>query len=160
MPFDREDLDLIHGAKTVRIETWRPGGEVHTTIVWAVVDGDDVYIRSWRGATARWFREARANPDVAIHVRASAAGGKRGADAKPRSDGERDPASASKTGGKSGTRRIPATAAHATDPDSVRRASAALERKYAGDPATPSMVRHEILDTTLRMEPRTESPEQ
>jgi hypothetical protein len=38
----------------------------------------------------------------------------------------------------------------------VRRASEALERKYAGDPATPSMVRHEILDTTLRLEHRPE----
>jgi hypothetical protein len=126
MPFNDEDLAEIDGAKTIRIETWRPGGPVHKTPIWVVVDDGDVFIRSWRGANARWFREARANPDVAIHL------------------------------GKGGKRRLPATAAHASDPDSVRRASEALERKYAGDPATPSMVRHEILDTTLRLEHRPE----
>jgi hypothetical protein len=44
----------------------------------------------------------------------------------------------------------------ATDADSVARVSAALERKYDGDPAAKSMVRDEILDTTLRLDPRTE----
>lgn len=123
MAFSDEDLARIDRAKTIRLETSRSPQDVHRTTIWAVVDGTDVYIRSWRGANARWFREARANPDVAIHL---------------------------------GKRRIPARAIHATDADSVARASAALERKYEGDPATPSMVRHEILDTTLRLEPRTE----
>jgi hypothetical protein len=31
-----------------------------------------------------------------------------------------------------------------------------LERKYEGDPATRSMVRDEILITTLRLDPRTD----
>jgi hypothetical protein len=39
----------------------------------------------------------------------------------------------------------------------VARTSAGLERKYAGDPATPSMVRDEILDTTLRLEARSDT---
>ena len=42
----------------------------------------------------------------------------------------------------------------ATDDLSVARCSSALERKYAGDPATPAMVREEVLGTTLRLEPR------
>jgi len=50
-------------------------------------------------------------------------------------------------------RRLPAVAIPAGDPDSVARASAALSAKYAGDPATASMVRQEILATTLRLEP-------
>jgi hypothetical protein len=50
-------------------------------------------------------------------------------------------------------RRLPATAIPATDPDSVERVSTALKTKYAGDPAAASMVRPEILDTTLRLEP-------
>jgi hypothetical protein len=119
MAFTREQLDLIDRAKTVRIETSRPGGRIHSTIIWAVVDGDDVLIRSWRGAGARWYREAIANPDVAIHVK---------------------------------KRRLPARAVRAVDEHSVARTSAGLERKYAGDPATPSMVRDEIADTTLRLD--------
>ena len=121
MAFDRTDLDAIDRAKEIRIETAAaPDAERHRTIIWIVVDGDDVFIRSWRGATARWFREATANPEVAIHV---------------------------------GERRLAARAVPATDPDSVARTSKGLEAKYAGDPATPSMVREEILATTLRLEP-------
>ena len=56
--------------RPMRIETSKPGGPVHSTIVWAVVvDGPDVFVRSWRGPGARWYREARANPDVAVQVR-------------------------------------------------------------------------------------------
>ena len=37
----------------------------------------------------------------------------------------------------------------------IARTSAGLERKYDGDSATPSMVRAEILDTTMRLDPVT-----
>lgn len=124
MPFSEDDLDRIDRAKTVRIETAKPGGTVHSTIIWAVVDGGEVFVRSWRGATARWYREAVAIPDVAIQLRK--------------------------------TRLLPARAVPATDADSVARVSAALERKYDGDPAAKSMVRDDIVDTTLRLDPRTE----
>lgn len=119
MPFTKDALDRIDGAKTIRIETSKPGGPVHSTIIWAVVDGPDVFVRSWRGPGARWYREARANPEVAVKI---------------------------------GSERLPARAIAATDPDSVARASAALLRKYGGDPAAGSMVRDETLDTTLRIE--------
>jgi hypothetical protein len=121
MPFSQVDLERIEGAKTIRIETSRPDGPVHSTIIWAVVEDGDVYVRSWRGPGARWYREAVANPDVEIQVRKE---------------------------------RMPARAVPATDPDSVARASRGLERKYAGDPAAKSMVRDEILDTTLRLDVR------
>jgi hypothetical protein len=121
MPFSREDLEALDRAREVEIETSAgPGDEVHKTIIWLVVDGDDVFVRSWRGVTARWYREALANPDVAIHV---------------------------------GDTRLRARAQPAHDADSVSRTSAQLERKYAGDPATHSMVRDEILITTLRLDP-------
>ena len=123
MPISGDDLARIDRAKTVRIETSKPGGPVHSTIIWAVVDGSEVFVRSWRGPGARWYREALANPDVVILVQ---------------------------------KQRIPARAVPATDPDSVARTSASLERKYAGDPATKSMVREEILDTTLRLDARAE----
>ena len=66
MPFDRDTLDLLATTREVRVETSRPGGPVHGAIIWVVVDGADVFVRSWRGATARWYREARANPQVTI----------------------------------------------------------------------------------------------
>jgi hypothetical protein len=121
MPFSQDDLERIESARTIRIETSKPGGPVHSTIIWAVVEDGDVYVRSWRGPGARWYREAVANPEVAIQIRKE---------------------------------RLPARAVPATDPGSVARASRGLERKYAGDPAAKSMVRDEILDTTLRLEGR------
>ena len=68
MSFDIDDLAAIDRAKEVRIETQAPDGPVHRTIIWAVVNDDRVFVRSWRGATARWYREALANPAVALHV--------------------------------------------------------------------------------------------
>lgn len=120
MSFPEEDLALLDRTEEVEIETRAPEGPAHRTIIWVVVDDGDVFIRSFRGGTARWYREAIANPAVAFHV-----------------DG----------------RRLTATAIPATDPDSIDRASAAFKRTYAGDPAVGSMVRPEVLDTTLRLEP-------
>jgi hypothetical protein len=50
--------------------------------------------------------------------------------------------------------RLRIRAVPATDDLSIARCSSALERKYAGDPSTDAMVDEEILDTTLRLEPR------
>ena len=121
MPYRSDDLRAIDQAKEIEVETSAgPGSEVHRTTIWVVVDGSDVFVRSWRGVTARWFREALANPEIAIHV-----------------DG----------------RRLQARAVPARDPGSIARTSEGLERKYEGDSSTPSMVRAEILDTTLRLDP-------
>jgi hypothetical protein len=48
---------------------------------------------------------------------------------------------------------VPVRAVAAKDPDSVERASAGYLRKYADSSVVDSMVRDEILDTTLRLEP-------
>ncbi|MCI0346265.1 MAG: DUF2255 family protein [Chloroflexi bacterium] len=63
-----EDLADIEGAREVRIETTAADGAVHRTIIWVVVEDGRIYIRSYRGRTARWYREALARPDVALHV--------------------------------------------------------------------------------------------
>lgn len=68
MSFDEDDLARIRAAKEVDIETQPPDGSAHRVTIWIVVDGDETFVRSWRGPTARWFREAQANPAVAIHV--------------------------------------------------------------------------------------------
>lgn len=68
MQFDQGTLAELDGTRNIRIETSTPGGPLHSTIIWVVVDGSDVFVRSWLGERARWYREARANPDVTLVV--------------------------------------------------------------------------------------------
>ena len=68
MSFATDDLQRLAAEEEVEIETQAPGGPVHRTVIWVVVDGDETFIRSYRGATARWYREALANPAVGLHV--------------------------------------------------------------------------------------------
>jgi len=66
--FDAEHLDRLRDAREVRIETsGGPGTPVHRTVIWVVVDGHGrVLIRSYRGGSARWFRETLGNPAVSL----------------------------------------------------------------------------------------------
>lgn len=66
--FDETDLAALSAADEVRIETSAPDGPVHRTIIWVVVVDGEVLVRSVRGPRGRWYREALANPDVALHV--------------------------------------------------------------------------------------------
>jgi len=118
--FDRDILELLAASPEIRIETRRADGPAHSAIIWVVVDGEDVFVRSWLGKRARWFREAVANPAVTIVA---------------------------------GDRRLPASAVHATDADSVRRCSDGFLTKYRKSKSAQSMVAEDILDTTLRLEP-------
>ena len=68
MRFEPDELTLLAETEEVEIETARPDGPPHRTIIWVVVEGDDPYIRSVNGATARWYRETVANPVVTIHA--------------------------------------------------------------------------------------------
>jgi hypothetical protein len=68
MSFATQDLAEIAAAEEIEIETQAPDGPVHQTPIWVVADGDDVFVRSVRGDRGRWYREAIANPAVAIHV--------------------------------------------------------------------------------------------
>ncbi len=68
MGFSQDELDLIDRTEEVEIETSGADGATHRTIIWAVVDDGDVFIRSHRGPNARWYREALARPSVALIV--------------------------------------------------------------------------------------------
>jgi hypothetical protein len=68
MSFDAETLELFDRAAEGDVETRAADGTIHRTIVWIVVDDGEVFLRSYRGEGARWYREALANPDVALHV--------------------------------------------------------------------------------------------
>jgi hypothetical protein len=112
----------LETVREVEIETSpASGAPVHRTPIWAVVDGGEVYIRSLRGPSGRWYRELMANPEAVLHL-----------------DGE----------------SIPVRGVHAPDEESVARATAGFRRKYAGSSAVNSMIRDEIVDTTVRLEPR------
>jgi hypothetical protein len=50
-------------------------------------------------------------------------------------------------------RSFKARVTHVTDAGEIGRMSAALERKYAGDPSMPGMIRAELLPLTLRLDP-------
>jgi hypothetical protein len=115
-----EALAAIDAAKEVRIETQAADGTVHRTIIWAVVEGGQILIRSYRGATARWYREALARPEVALRV---------------------------------GRERVPLRAVVATDPASVAACSAGLSKKYRRSYSLAAMLRDDVLDTTLRLDP-------
>jgi hypothetical protein len=115
-------LDLLRNRREVRIETRSASEVVHRTIVWVVVDDRDrVLVRSYRGAGARWYREALSGRPVVLEI---------------------------------GRTSLPVGIEVATDPERVRACSRALEAKYAGDRATPAMLRDEVLDTTLELTPR------
>lgn len=68
MTFRDSDLAAMASAQEVDIETRSAAGAVHRTIIWIVERDGDVYIRSYKGPDGRWYREALADPDVAIHV--------------------------------------------------------------------------------------------
>ena len=68
MRFAPGDRSVLAETEEIEIETALPGGPAHRTIIWVVVDGDDAFVRSYKGATARWYREAVANPHVTIHA--------------------------------------------------------------------------------------------
>jgi len=68
MRFEAGELALLDETEEIEIETAAPGGPAHRTTIWVVVDGDDAFLRSVNGSTARWYREAVANPSVTIHA--------------------------------------------------------------------------------------------
>ncbi len=50
-------------------------------------------------------------------------------------------------------RRVPVRAELVEDPRAIAECSRGLAQKYASDPSTPSMLRPEVLETTLRLLP-------
>jgi len=118
--FDANVLNQLTNTEEIEIETRSATGRTQRTIIWVVVDDNDVYVRSVRGRNGRWYQEATANPDVAIHV----------------------------NGQRFAVHVVPVA-----DQAFIARVSNGYLRKYRDDPDLNSMVRDEILPTTLRLEP-------
>ena len=68
MTFAADDVAALAAAEEIKIETRAPDGTVHQTIIWVMVHDGVVYVRSVNGPEARWYREATATGDVALHV--------------------------------------------------------------------------------------------
>ena len=120
--FDVSQLARIDGALEVEIETWAAtGAPSHRVIVWVVTADGEVYLRSFRGSSGRWYRELMATHEAVLHV--------------------------------AGT-PIAVRAESAVTIEAIERCSRALERKYATDPALSSMLRADVLSTTVRLVPR------
>jgi hypothetical protein len=68
MRFSDAELALLDETRDIRIETSAPDGGTHRTIIWIMVDGGEVFVRSVNGSTARWYREATAEPAIDIHA--------------------------------------------------------------------------------------------
>ena len=114
--------EAIDSAREVEIETQRgPGAPARRTIIWAVVDDGDVFVRSLRGANGRWYRELMSDPAAVLHAQ---------------------------------DEEFPVQAVQASDPESVERTSQALRRKYSDSRSLATMLEDDILETTLRLEPR------
>jgi len=63
VPFDAATLARIDAAYEVEIESTRPDGTTRSTIIWAVVDGGEAFVRSWKGDRGFWFQAALDRPD-------------------------------------------------------------------------------------------------
>jgi hypothetical protein len=66
--FEEADLARIAAAEEIEIETRSADGQTHRTIIWPVVTDGVIRVRSVNGPGARWYREATADPNVAIHL--------------------------------------------------------------------------------------------
>ena len=66
---DAPILATLGRLREIELETTSlDGTQTHRTIIWVVTVGDQVFVRSERGAAGRWWREARQEPDVIIHA--------------------------------------------------------------------------------------------
>lgn len=64
-----DELDVIAGADVLRIAPLRGDGtQSSPTTVWVVRDGDDLYVRSYRGRDGAWYRTAQTTHQGHIHA--------------------------------------------------------------------------------------------
>jgi hypothetical protein len=117
--FDADTLGELRDLREVSIRTEKhPDNAV---VIWVVVAGDEVFVRSVRGSKGRWYRDIAAGGSATLEFAGH---------------------------------RLVVQAVSVTDADSIARASREYLQKYATSPYAQSVVRAEVLPTTLRLEPR------
>jgi hypothetical protein len=61
--------DRLREAREVHVRTLGPDAALHRTIVWVVVDERDrIFVRSYRGPNARWYRQATSGRPVSLEL--------------------------------------------------------------------------------------------
>jgi hypothetical protein len=115
--FDAATLTLFHDANEVRI---RPPGTSRGIIIWIVAVGDALFVRSFLGPDAGWYKSVRAKGEATL---------------------------------EHGRRKVAVRASAVADRKTIDAVSQAYLAKYASSSYAPKMVRDEILQTTLRVEP-------
>ncbi len=67
MTWTANELATLGDEQLLRISTTRSDGSTRRpVIIWAVVVGNDLYVRSVRGDVGGWYRHIQANPDARI----------------------------------------------------------------------------------------------
>jgi hypothetical protein len=67
--FDPETLNLLDETEEAHIETSHDAkSPEYRTIIWVVVAGDGVFVRSVRGSKGRWYQRISAHPEGALLV--------------------------------------------------------------------------------------------
>lgn len=66
--FEEPLLNELNSREEIDIETQSATGRTHRTTIWVVVVDNNVYVRSVRGRSGRWYREITTNPQGAIYV--------------------------------------------------------------------------------------------
>jgi hypothetical protein len=62
-----DELPRIEHAEELQMTPSRSDGTPHTPVpIWVVRDGDDLYVRSFRGSAGAWYRAARASHEGRI----------------------------------------------------------------------------------------------
>jgi hypothetical protein len=62
-----DELARIGGSEELQIAPRRRDGSLRRPVpIWVVRAGDDLYVRSWRGAAGSWYRTARATHEARI----------------------------------------------------------------------------------------------
>ncbi len=112
--FPPDVLAAIAEREEIELETMRRSGAKRKTIMWILVDGSDVFVRSVRGEQGRWYQDLLANPEATLQLR-----------------------------GKPKLPPVSVRAVVAADPDSVARFNRALEAKYRGIPGFDPMLEPE-----------------
>lgn len=64
-----DELSAIGAARELELQPARPDGTRRKPVtIWVVRQGDELYVRSWRGPGSGWFRGVQANHEG--HIRA------------------------------------------------------------------------------------------
>jgi hypothetical protein len=64
-----DELNTIGNAEELHIAPYRRDGTRRRSVpIWVVRVGDDLYVRSWRGTSGRWYRGAQQTQEG--HIRA------------------------------------------------------------------------------------------